>query len=166
MAWTDSKYGYRGYGNAITVDLLRASYDPDPTPEFGNAVFKMSLVPHKFSGNAKLLGEAHKLNYPLSVVNMRPSKGALPLSDSFFNINGKVFVSGVKKHEDKNEIIIRLSETDGVKQEAIIAFKKKIKKAYLTDINEKADLGAVKIDGNSAVISLEPYAIATLAIEI
>ena len=166
MAVTDGKYGYRGIRNSLTVDLIRGSYDPDPTPEYGMHVMNVILAPANCDKDSCLLNKSLLLNNPLSVINIRPSAGKLPLAASFLRVGGDVFVSAVKKHEDKDEIIIRLAETEGKPQNAAITLAQDIKSAYLTDINEKLDSGALAVTGKTVKLSLRPYQIATVALKL
>ena len=93
-------------------------------------------------------------------MNIRPSAGTLPLAASLLKVFGGAVVSAVKKHEDKDETVVRLYEADGAEKQITITAFADIKGAYLTDINESRNLGALAAENGNVSFTLKPYQIA------
>ena len=173
MLCANGKYGYRGFENSLTVDLIRGSYDPDPTPEYGMHSMSFALTPAGCGSDTGLINLSQRLQNPLSVINIRPSAGKLPPTASFLQVSGGAVVSAVKKHEDKDEVIIRLYEADGKEKQITItvgfvgrADRGAPAAAYLTDINEKLNLGTLTVENKSVKLTLKPYQLATAVLKI
>ena len=120
----DSKYGYCLDGSTLTATLIRSSYDPDPLPEQGKLEMKFALMPH---GNKISVGELMQagadFNQPLQVVATDIHKGrfASIAADIIKCDKPNVIVTGMKKAEDHDALIVRLLETAGKAVTAKIA---------------------------------------------
>ena len=89
--------------------------------------------------------------------------GALPLEDSFFELdNSRIKVSAIKKAEKSDDIIIRLYNP--WEQEETATLKVKCRKAELVNLKEekKAELTA---DGNLILLHIKPKKIMTIKIK-
>jgi alpha-mannosidase len=111
----DSKYGHGARGNVLRLTLIRSSYEPDPLPELGRHVIRCALRPHvgkwTVSDSARA-GAA--FNMPLSVVGTTLQKGTLPASRGFAQLlTPNVLLSGMKKAEDSDALVVRLYEMEG-----------------------------------------------------
>jgi len=186
MLVTDTKYGFRGYEDSLTVDLLRSSYDPDPYPElgihkFGFAVDIISKHDNSASGdnnpdnkepiNKKLIESAFNYNHPLRYISGTVHEGSGTLEKSFMSVvSGNIAISAIKMPEvkenadnckagiDSRKIIVRVYETEGTGTQAVIKFAENIKKACFVDINENEDLSrTVRINGNELIFDVAPY---------
>jgi alpha-mannosidase len=112
----DSKFGHRVYPDGtLTLNLLRSSYDPDPLPELGRHEIRFALMPHDgtlSTAAAVRLGQAY--NQPPNVIGTDLHEGQLPAQDSFCEVlNDNVILSGLKKAEDSEALIVRLYEVAG-----------------------------------------------------
>ena len=100
MLVTDTKYGFRGYEDSLTVDLLREFLcDPDPYPElgihkFGFAVDIISKHDNSASGdnnpdnkepiNKKLIESAFNYNHPLRYISGTVHEGSGTLEKELY----------------------------------------------------------------------------------
>jgi alpha-mannosidase len=186
MLVTDTKYGFRGYEDSLTVDLLRSSYDPDPYPEIGIHKFGFALdvisehevektddnnPDNKETINRRLIQSAYDYNHPVRYISGTVHAGSEPLEKSFMSVvSGNIALSAVKMPEsrtkDENkEIIIRAYETEGTGTQAVIKFAENIKNAYFVDINENVDNSRpVKVNGNELIFNVAPYKMASVLV--
>lgn len=167
---TTSKYGFRCVDNAISLTLIRSSYDPDKYPEISTHSFSfwVSVLDGECQSSS-FIKNSINLNTDFAVITNEPHTGLLPLSTSIFSIEGEGFiVSSVKMSESRsNRFILRLYETEGKEQSGRIIFYKKPLDANLVDIHEQAVKAnaSIKIKDNSIVFKIPPHKIWTLAID-
>jgi len=111
----DTKYGYSTKDNVMRLTLVRSSYDPDPLPELGKHVIRFALQPHIgawAASDATRAGMA--FNFPLNIVGTTQQHGTLPARKGFAELlTPNVMLSGMKKAEDSDALIVRLYEMDG-----------------------------------------------------
>ena len=167
MVITGSKYGFRGHDNALAVDLIRSSYDPDPYPEFGIHHFQLALCVTTARQNQELIQLAYDYNHPLTVLSTRPRTGNWPLSHGFITLEtGTVAVSAVKVPEEASgkEMLIRLYETEGQDTEVTFAFCREIREAVLVDINEHVlpDSPKLKVKGTRVSFDVGAASVANI----
>ncbi|NLA58017.1 MAG: alpha-mannosidase [Firmicutes bacterium] len=169
MLVTDSKYGYRGYDDALAVSLIRGSYDPDRYPDIGFHHFRLALcVAPAGASNQELIQQAYDFNHPLTVISSRPQeKGSWPLTHGFIELEtGTVAVSAVKMPEDGEgkEMLIRLYETEGQDTTVQLAFCRDIQEAVLVDINENplADLPRPQVRASKVIFPVGAASIANI----
>lgn len=170
MIVTGSKYGFRGFENALAVDLIRTSYDPDPLPEvavhrFGFAV----MVENPAQTNAALIQKAFDYTHPFSYLSGTKHEGTLELCDGFlYQENETVTVSAIKVAEDgSDKMILRVYESEGKDTEAVFELCKIIKKAFFVDINEKAisPKQTIRKLGTQLIFGVEAYSMASVCLE-
>ena len=170
MVVTATKYGFRGFDNALAVDLIRSSYDPDPLPEvavhrFGFAV----MVENPAQANAELIKKAYDTNHPFSYLSGTKHEGKLALCGGFMaQESGNVTVSAVKLAEDgSGKLIVRAYECEGKDAAAVFDFGKKVKKAAFVDVNEKAVSTKQKISaaGSKVTFGIEAFSVANICVE-
>lgn len=165
---TDSKYGFRGYDDALAVTLIRSSYDPDPYPEFGIHEFSFAISVDNGLSNRELVDTAYDYNHPLTVISARPQKGDLPLTKSFIGlVEGSVAVSAVKMPETGDPgLIVRVYETDGEKTTTRLAFAQPVKAAYVVDLNEnRVDSAKVDVNTNEVSFDVEAFSVVSIRVE-
>ncbi len=155
MLSTDSKYGYRGFNNSMAVTLIRTSYDPDPTPEYGKHAIRLSIGLCERS-NKELLDYAYDLWHPFNIISDNAHKGTLPLVNSLASVNSDdVMLSAVKLSEDSGEILVRLYDVSGKGGKAKVVLNVPVSNtAEIVDITERLVLKTLKLKGNSADISV------------
>lgn len=136
-------YGYRCNNNAISLTMLRGSFDPDPFPEYGN--HKMSLAV-AFGCSDNVL-ESSKFMNGFTVMSNSIHGGSLKADYEGLKVIGS-YVTSVDKCE--NGIFIRCYNTEPGKVE--INCPEKFSSAQLTDFfgNKKGD---VKVEGSSISFS-------------
>jgi alpha-mannosidase len=113
----DCKHGYSAQGSTIRLSLIRSSHDPDPRPndrpQNARWVFlpiTAPLVPSTITAAAEVFN--HPLLHVPAAAN--PS-GALPPEMSYVSSTSpNVMLTGLKKAEDDDDLIIRFYEIDGL----------------------------------------------------
>ncbi len=165
-----TKHGFRGFENALSLTLIRASFDPDPYPEVGLHTFQFSIGLPDVTSNRELIEAANSFRHPIRVISARPHKGELLKSGSFMAVEeGSVAVQAIKMPEDGrsgSEILVRMYETEGRRTKANLSFCRSVAKAMYVDINENAittDL-ALSVSDNHIYFSVEPFNLVTLKI--
>ncbi|WP_372662253.1 alpha-mannosidase [Cohnella sp.] len=119
----DCKYGYDIKGNHIRLTLLRAPKNPDPTADIGDHEFTYSLYPHRGDWrDAKTVRQGIELNCPLQPVLSEASRGTLPSTGSFVQVMGdQVILETLKMAEDGQNVVMRLYESEGGREQAMIS---------------------------------------------
>ncbi|MEI6579612.1 MAG: glycosyl hydrolase-related protein, partial [Eubacteriales bacterium] len=170
MVVTGTKYGFRGFENALAVDLIRSSYDPDPLPEvtvhrFGFAV----LVENPAQSNAELIKKAYDTNHPFSYLSGTKHEGGLALNGGFLaQESGNVTVSAMKLAEDgSGKLILRAYECEGKDATAVFDVGKKISKVYYVDTNETKLNSKQKISATDGKLTfgVEAFSVANICVE-
>ena len=158
----DSKYGGDRDSNKVKLSLINY-------PEFDHQEMRYSLYPH--SGDWREGGTvraSRELNNPLEarvVENTHP--GELPKNYSFLKAGPEnIVVSVVKKHEDSDDLIVRLYETNGKETTANLDFGTSLVKAWEEDMMEwnKISPELTIFDNSTLKIDIEPYEIKTLRV--
>ncbi|MBN2852760.1 MAG: alpha-mannosidase [Clostridia bacterium] len=172
MIVTDSKYGFRGTDQSLSVTLLRSSYDPDPYPEFGIHHFRLGIsIVEKPDDHLSAIKKAMEFNQPLIFLSGTKHEGMLPLSKSYLSLDSRhVAVSSLKMSDDEEKadhMVIRVYETEGKEGLSTLQFDKKVKNASYVDINEKLVLqgDTITVKDNTVIFNTQPYKIVTLLIQ-
>ena len=168
MMITNSKYGFRGFDDSLSLSLIRGSYNPDPYPETGIHKFRFAVG----IGSMDYVNMAYDYNHPLSFIPGVARSGSLPAKMGFARLeSGSVAVSAIKMPEEpaggNNRLILRVYETDGADTRAVFSFACAVSKAWYVDINEKAaDTGGnIAIEGNKAVFDVSANSLASICLE-
>ena len=167
----DCKYGHNVTENEIKLTLLRSSYDPDPLPELGQHDIRFALVPHNGSRNpSDAFRDGYEFNNQIEEVATDVHEGDLPREKGFVSIDTpNVLLSGIKKAEDGDEIVLRLYETDGKAVEARVKIDPALVKlgsaAVETDILERPiPDSTAKLEGDVLKVSIPAFGISTVKI--
>ncbi len=161
MLISDSKYGFRGHGDAMALTLIRAAGDPDPYPEYGSHRIMIGLGLVGDASNATLYRAAESFVHPISVCSARGGSGELPLSGQLVRVDGDVKLTSVKTPEDFDGLAIRLSDISGKGGDVKLSFTSPLTAAFDSDINER-ELRELPFDGGSLALRVEPYKVRTL----
>ena len=163
------RYGWRLNENAINLVLLRSGFEPHPYPEYGvcKSQFKVGFFEEVLE-NSEWIKQSQIYNLEMPVLTNRRHSGTLPLIHSYVGVvKGSGIVSGVKGPESGQEkqLIVRLYEVNGKKEEMTLAFEQNIEAAVFVDINEN-EIGRVdgEINGDQLTFSLEPFKVQTIKI--
>ena len=104
----EGKYGVGAKDSTMSLSLLRATVRPDPTADMGAHDFCYMIYPHTgdFLEN-EINKKAFEYNVPLAKTDAA-ALGSLP-----FALPENLYLQAVKRAEDDNMIVLRLSEQDG-----------------------------------------------------
>lgn len=157
--------------NQVLQPILMASrkschWEGNDYLQTGNHYFKFSVTSHK---PGKLNGAAfgRQANEELKAVlsDRQFTTASLPESLSFFNVDKEnVLVSTVKKAEDSDEIVIRLTDLEGKDKELNVKSFIKPKQAILTNLIEE-ETCKLKVSDDGAGVKLGHYSIETIKIK-
>jgi alpha-mannosidase len=172
LVLNDSKYGHSLQGSTLAVTLIRSSYEPDILPEIGEHDVRLAILPHEGAmPRADMIRHGAAFNRPLQVVGTGVHAGQLAASSPGLSAvePGNVVVSGVKKAEAGDELIVRLYETEGVKSTASVEFDQaifgKVENVREADLLERPlDKGTARVKGNGLTVDLPPRGIVTVQI--
>jgi len=153
----------------MRLSLLRAPTAPDPIADHGVHEFSYALLPHP--GDFRLgqvVNQGYALNNPLQVVPTDAHPGALPGSQSFFQVDRPgVVIETIKRAEKEKAIIVRIYEAHGSRGSVTLSTTIPVKEALVTDLMEKT-LGHLELvkerrTGHGKVsFELTPFQILTL----
>ncbi|MCC8073482.1 MAG: glycosyl hydrolase-related protein [Clostridiales bacterium] len=141
----NGKYGIGFDNNTMSLSLLRATVRPDVTGDIGKHNFCYMIVPH--SKDAVTFG-INKLAFQYNV----------PLVKADVSYNGPTFeplyLQAMKKAENENMTVIRLSEQDGKRGK--IKLDKKVKLLNMLE----------ETQSETDVIEYKPFEIITIGVEL
>jgi alpha-mannosidase len=157
---SDGKYGFGNF-NGLSVNLIRASVDPDPLPENYIHDIGLGIAVAAAKKIKSVRTEAERFAFAPYAVPIKPAKGTLAPSGTFFTVGGDVFAEAVKCAEDGNGIIFRLTETEGQGGAFSLKLFAPIKRAELCDALERK-LGDVNFDGDTLTGKIGRNAVLTI----
>ncbi len=167
----DRVYAYSVCDNTLGATLLRSSYDPDPLPELGRHSFRFGLVPFGKDWTPSLSARAgYDFNLPFSVVSTDVHEGDLPLSQAFAEIlTPNVMLSGLKKAEDSDALVIRLYEVEGKATTAQVQLSPVLARlnatAVETDLLEQPlSSSTARMMGDILTVDIPPFGITTVKV--
>lgn len=156
---TDTKYGYRSFGEDLSVTLIRSAYDPDPYPERGIHDVRVGVV---VCEPGKVRDAVSAFVHPIPFLSAVKHGGTLPLSGSALSVTG-ASVSAVKPSEDGAGVAVRLYNVEGADAAAEIKLCRPVRKAYLCRSDEKK-LAELTPRGDSLTVKVPAYGTATVVI--
>jgi alpha-mannosidase len=167
-----TKYGHSYSHGDLRITLMRTAGDPDIYPNLGKFNISYSLFPHVGDWKNGVWAEGEDFNVPvyageppsLALVN---AHSTCPEEASFFSIDSPgVVLTGMKKAEDGNELIVRLAEIEG--KETIINLRLPV------DVSSARRLNLIElplenatnptINGKTIHVKIKPNEIVTLGI--
>lgn len=161
----DSKYGYACHENVLCLSLLRSPKSPDPTADMGSHHFRYALFPHPYGPQlGGVVREAAAFNQPLRVWTTSSD----PRAEEFFRLNNPaIILDTVKKAEDSNDVIIRLYESHGGHQTAVLTTSLPFIKATRVNLLEEEAGGAAFIFTNGELqLTIRPFEIVSLKLSL
>jgi len=166
MLISDSKYGFRYTDSSISMSLIRASYHPDPYPEYGIHRIRIGVGIMTDTRNTELYRQASSFVHPISycTANLHERGGELPLDGCFFRTEGNIKITAVKTAEDGQGTVIRFFNAQDTVEKFKFVFKNNIAEAYYVDVNEKF-LNTAEAKENAVSGELKPYEIKTIIIK-
>lgn len=169
MLMTRDKHGFRGTNEAMSVSLIRSSFQPDPYPEVGKHHFTFALCVVEHTDNHHLMQISNRFNHSISVLSGTAHSGAWPLENSFINVlEGTVTVSAIKMPEenDGTQWIVRMYETEGRSTKVRMKVCKQLARACFVDVHEQKlpDAGQVHMNGDEVSFDVAAHASATICV--
>jgi alpha-mannosidase len=167
-----TKYGHSYHNGELRLTLMRAAGDPDIYPNLGKFRISYALYPHSGDWKNGVWMEGDDFNVPIYAAE--PPSLALvsehstqPDEESFFSLDAKgVFLTGMKRAEDTEELIIRLVEVEGDEKTITLSLPKNIEAARRLDLIEfpLPDVAEARINKNSVTVKIKSHEILTLGI--
>jgi alpha-mannosidase len=164
--FTDSKYGWDYHGNVLRLSLLRAPIWPDSLADRGAHEFRFAIYPHAGDWRAAHTERrATEYNTPLVSAPEGPHPGPLGRAVSFASVDApNVELTWVKRAEDSEALVLRLVEWHGRPGTATITLRGRVTAARRANLIE--DPGeSLSVRGNTVRITLRPYEIATILVD-
>jgi alpha-mannosidase len=161
---TDSKYGFRGVNNSLSVSLIRSSTEPDPSPEYGMHKIRLGVGIVDSRCNKDFIKATSNFNHPIHFVSGTVHGGHLPRETTFMKICGDALCSAIKSAEDGDGLVVRLYDANGNGGEVTVSFPENVQSAYLTDLTETKDNGKVSIDRKAVRFRLGAHEVATVKV--
>ncbi|GAA0261263.1 mannosylglycerate hydrolase [Faecalicatena contorta] len=158
---------FRAVKNIICTEFRSEGYFPD---QHGGQLqrkleYHYAVGPVGTEDTVHVLAEkAEAFNIPLKPVQTNvPNTGSgfLPASCSFYEVEGNVQVSCLKKGEKDHSIVMRLYNPSGNEAKAEIVWWKEIRKAELLDLKEDV-VGQLIAAGNRVPVTVPSYKIYTV----
>jgi alpha-mannosidase len=159
----NGKYGHSAHGNVLGITLLRSPIYPDPYADEGDHEFIYAIYPHRGTWRNGTVRAAKKLHTPLRYVQGR-SDTAIP---SLLRLNGDgLQLSGLKRAEDSDTVIIRLYEPHGDRGQAVLESRRDFQRAAIVNILEE-ELEELPIkDARQLTITFTPFQVISLKISL
>ncbi len=140
----DGKYGIGFDNNVMSLSLLRATIRPDVTSDMGMHNFCYMIMPHRNDAvQAGINNIAFQYNVPLVKADVQYNG----------NTFAPLYLQAMKKAEDSDMTVIRLSEQDG--KRGRIKLDKKVKLLNMLE----------ELEGETDVIEYKPFEIITIGVE-
>lgn len=167
----DSKYGHRCDGNVLEITLLRASYEPDPYPDQGPHTIRYAILPHAGEWRkAQTAREGLCFNAPMPAIETPPNqRGRLPEAGGLMSLSpDNIQLSGVKRAEDDNSLIVRFYESSGKATMAALTLPRPIRSVKRVNLLEQplASVSPAEVKGNTIRVAVRPHEIVTLKVRI
>jgi alpha-mannosidase len=163
----NSKYGYDDKDNVLRISLLRSPTWPDPDADRGHQHFTYALYPHGSDWKQALtVRHGYEYNYRLQAIQVQAHSGSLPAQFAYVTVKPEnVVLTALKKAEDSNALIFRVYEWAGKSGDVEIHLPKGATGATVTNLMEKPEGGALKLDGDTVTATIHPYEILTLRVD-
>jgi alpha-mannosidase len=169
-----TKYGHSYSNGDLRITLLRSAGEPDIYPNLGKFNISYSLYPHSGDWKNGVWAQGEDFNIPVYAAEppslaLVKSHASRPEEDSFFSIDaGNITLTGMKRAEDGNELIVRLAEVEGKLSTVNLTLPLNIVKARRLNLIEfpLENASAPEINGRSVKIKIKPKEIITLGLTV
>jgi alpha-mannosidase len=168
-----TKYGHSYHNGDLRLTLMRSAGEPDIYPNLGKFNISYALYPHSDDWKNGALEEGEDFNVPVYAseppsLAMTRSHSTRPEEASLISIDkGGIILSGIKKSEEGDLLVIRLAEFNGKESEVNLSLPVKVKEAVRLNIIELPLQGVSRpeISGNRLKFTIKPHEIVTLGIK-
>ncbi|OMD38327.1 alpha-mannosidase [Paenibacillus borealis] len=159
----DCKYGYDIHDGVLRLSLLRAPRWPDRYADQGEHEFTYSLYPHAGEWRqSAVVREAAELNEHLLAVSEESHPGSYPGTYAWLGFqSGHVVLDTIKSAEDGSGTIVRLYESAGSRDTAVLNWKADDIRACRVNLLE-TETGPVESSGGVIPLSFKPYEVQTI----
>ena len=169
-----TKYGHSYSNGDLRLTLLRSAGDPDIYPNLGKFTISYALFPHSGDWKNGVWAEGEDFNIPVYAAEppslaLVKSHATRPEEASFFSLDaGNITLTGMKRSEDGNELIIRLAEIEGKTTACNLTLPLNVLKARRLNLIELPleNATAPQTTGRSVRIEIKPNEIVTLGLTI
>jgi len=169
----NSKYGHSVHEGKLRLTLMRAAGEPDLYPNLGKFNIRYALYPHQGDWTNGVQSEGEDFNVP--VYAAEPPSSSLvqehatrPEEASFILLDGEgVMLSGIKKAEQGDELIVRVAETEGNHTKTQLRLPVEIESARRLNIVEmplEKEVVNPEVNGKTLSFTIEPHEIVTLGV--
>ncbi len=158
----DCKYGFRNDGKSLAVTLIRSPYNPEPTPEIGRHCFTLG-VGVSAPGTDELIRMNECFSHPIHSCTNTVHEGKLATSGQLMQVTG-VVITGVKRAEDGNGLIVRMYNPDQNHKTGGLCFSIPVMDAARVSVTEQNTNEPLAVAGNSVSIDMVPCGIATVRV--
>jgi alpha-mannosidase len=162
----ESKYGYDDKDKMLRITLLRSPTWPDPEADRGHHHFRYSLYPHGGDWKQALtVRHGYEYNYKLQAMQVEAHTGSLPAEHAYITVKPEnVVLTALKKAEDTDGLIFRVYEWAGKSSDVEFHVPKGATGATLTNLMEKPEGSALKIEDDTVIAPIHPYEILTVQV--
>lgn len=168
-----TKYGHGFRQDTLHLTLLRSSAEPDYYPNLGRMLIDYALFPHTGDWRTGVWKEGDLFNNPVfasepASLSMKPV-AFLPEEASLYELSSSdVVLTGMKKAEDSNKLIIRLCEVAGEEKEVTLRLPGNIKQVERLDILERTLKGVSlpMVNDKEITLKAKPFEIITLGVDL
>ncbi|MEK3682575.1 alpha-mannosidase [Paenibacillus sp. FSL R10-2736] len=159
----DCKYGYDIHDGVLRLSLLRSPRWPDRYADQGEHEFTYSLYPHSGEWRqADVVREGAELNEPLQVIGEQSHSGRYPSTYAWLTLRSRhVMLDTIKRAEDGSGVIIRLYESAGSRETAVLDWRDGDIRASRVNLLE-SETGAVETSGGVLPLTFRPYEVQTV----
>ncbi len=173
MLLAEARHGFRGSDGSLSLSLIRASYDPDPTPEYGAHRFRFAVVAVADPEDRRAgLETSYDFSHPVVYQPGTVHSGHLPAVASFLSLeDGRAAVTAVKPPEGDpsgRSVLVRLHETEGLEGLARLRFGRPVRSVAVVGLDERPlpqGAGTVpKAEGARVECPLAPFEVVSLLV--
>lgn len=169
-----TKYGHSFSRGNLRITLLRSAGEPDIYPNIGKFNISYALYPHSGDWKNGVWAEGEDFNIPVYAAEppslaLVKSHASHPEEASFFSLDAtNIILSGMKRSEEGNELIIRIAEVEGKAGTVKLTLPFEIAEARRLNLLELPleNAAAPGINGRSVKIEFKAKEIITLGLTI
>ena len=163
---TDNPKDYTVLQPILLASRRSCHWEGNEYLQTGDHHFRFSITSHKPGWkNGAVFGRAANELLQTAWADNTYTIAPLPESMSFFNTNDPlVFISTVKKAEDSDEVVVRITDMEGKDKTIEIETFKNIGQAWHTNLIEE-NAAKLKTSENTVILDLGHHAIETIKLK-
>ena len=169
-----TKYGHSFHDGTLRITLMRSGGEPDIYPNLGKFVISYALFPHSGDWKNGVWAEGEDFNLPVYAAEppslaLGQAHATRPEELSCLSLDAEgVVLSGIKRAEEGDELIVRLAEVHGKKSPVSLTLPNRIKAVRRLNLVELPLEGAAQpqVSGQVVKLVIKPHEIVTLGCKI